>query len=116
MSDVTDLATRQLEAYNRADLDAFCACFHDEVCVLGEDGAVQRRGIADFRAAYGAMFSEHLAVEASVESRVALSPHVVEHERWSRVRVSDGVRLGGEVLVRYTAEDGKIRWVQFFRP
>lgn len=114
-SEILGLAARQLEAYNRSDLDAFCACFHEDVEVLAEDGAVQKRGMAEFRKSYGAMFAEHDAVVATVSARLVLGPHVVEHERWSRVRRSDGERLGGEVLVRYTAKDGRIRFVEFLR-
>jgi len=115
MSEIEDLATRQLAAYNRSDVDAFCQCFHDEVVVLGEDGTVTRRGIEEFRATYRAMFEGHDDVAATVSSRLVLPPHVVEHEQWSRVRKSDGARLGGEVLVRYTADGGKIRIVEFLR-
>lgn len=116
MTRALDLAARQLAAYNAADLDAFCACFAEDVEVLGEDGAVQKRGMAEFRAGYSAMFAAHADVRATVSARLVLEPHVVEHEQWSRVRKSDGAALGGEVLVRYTAHAGKIRWVQFLRP
>ena len=115
-SGILELAARQLDAYNRSDVDAFCACFHADVEVLGEDGVVQKRGMTEFREGYAAMFAGHDAVAATVSSRVLLGPHVVEHEQWSRTRRSDGAKLGGEVLVRYTARDGLIRWVQFFRP
>lgn len=115
-SEILGLAARQLEAYNRSDVEAFCACFHDAVEVLGEDGTVQKRGMAEFRKGYAAMFAEHDAVVATVSARLVLGPHVVEQEQWSRVRRSDGAKLGGEVLVRYTARDGLIRWVEFLRP
>ena len=115
-SSVIDLATRQLAAYNRSDLDAFCACFHPEVCVLTAEGAVRSEGIAAFRATYGTMFTQHRDVRGELVARVHAGEHVVEHERWSRVDRTTNVRSEGEVLVRYTEQDGLIRWVQFFRP
>ncbi len=115
-SEIEELAARQLAAYNRADVDAFVACFHDEVEVLGETGGVELRGIEAFRERYAAMFAAHADVRATVSGRLVLAPHVIEHETWSRVRRSDGAALGGEVLVRYTAQGGRIRWVAFLRP
>ena len=35
---VLALSRRQLDAYNRADLEAFCECYHREVCVLDAAG------------------------------------------------------------------------------
>jgi hypothetical protein len=114
-SEIEELSARQLAAYNRADVDALCACFHDEVEILGEDGAVDVRGIDAFRDRYATMFATHDDVRATVAGRLVLGPHVVEHEAWSRTRKSDGRAQSGEVLVRYTARDGKLRWVQFLR-
>lgn len=113
---VVQLSRRQLDAYNRADLDAFCACYHDDVTVIAADGQLVRRGQAAFRAAYGEMFATHDQVHAEVTSRLVLGPHVVEFEAWSRVERATGERKGGEVLVRYSVEDGLIRWVQFLAP
>jgi hypothetical protein len=109
------LSRGQLDAYNRADLDAFCACYHPEVTVMDEAGSVTRRGMAEFRAGYAVMFGKHDAVHAEVTERMALGRHVVERERWSRRDRESGAVSGGEVLVRYTEVDGLIRWVEFLR-
>lgn len=109
---VTDLAARQLEAYNRADLDAFCACYHDDVSVLDEEGAEVARGQAAFRTRYAPLFATQ-AFGATVEARLAVGAHCVDHERyWRQV---DGAREEGEVLVRYRLRDGRLDEVQFFR-
>ena len=50
------------------------------------------------------------------KARLVLGDHVVEHESWSRRARDTGVRTAGEVLVRYTAHEGAIRWVAFLRP
>jgi uncharacterized protein (TIGR02246 family) len=113
---VLALSRRQLEAYNRQDLEAFAACFHAEVLVLGEDGTVVHRGIDAFRRAYGAMFDAHREVQASVDQRIVLGEHVVELEHWSRVHAATGARSSGTVIVRYTERDGAIAVVELLRP
>jgi hypothetical protein len=109
-----DLAARQLAAYNRADLDAFCACYHPEVMVLDGDGTVDISGIETFRSRYADKFAAG-GFGATVPERVALGPDCVdlEHYWWLD---GDGVRQEGAVLVRYAVSDGLISTVQFLRP
>jgi hypothetical protein len=114
--EILRLSRQQLQAYCRADLDAFCACFHPEVEVLAAEGVQRMTGLAAFREQYARLFTHYREVTAEVTGRLVVGPHVVEHERWARVDRNTGERLGGEVLVRYTASEGKIRWVQFFAP
>ena len=113
---VDELARRQLDAYNRADLDAFCACYHPEVTVIDHRGAPTTVGMEAFRAGYGGMFAANRDVFAEVTARLLLPPHIVERERWARVDRTTGVASGGEVLVRYSEQDGRIRWVEFLKP
>lgn len=109
---IAELATRQLDAYNQADLDAFCDCYHRDVRVLDEDGAEVARGLAAFRARYENLFASR-AFGASVETRVVVGAHCVDLERWWRS--NDDGRREGEVLVRYRLRDDRIGEVQFFR-
>lgn len=113
---VISLATRQLEAYNAKDIDAFCACYADDVQVLGENGEVQISGIEDFRSSYGPMFEGYALIEAFILSRMTLGPHLVERELWRRRKSDAGPIQEGEVLVRYTARGEKIAVVQFLHP
>lgn len=110
---VVELAVRQLAAYNAADLDAFCACYHPDVVALDADGVVSFQGIDAFRERYRPMF-ERGNFGASVDSRVHAGAHCVDSERFWRVSV-DGVRTEGALLVRYTERDGTIAVVQFLR-
>ena len=112
---VLELARRQIAAYNRADLDAFCACYHPDVAVLDHTGAVTSSGMAAFRAGYQEMFAACVEVHAEVIDRVLMPPHVVEHERWSRVVRATGEVRSGVVLVRYTEQDERLRWVEFLK-
>lgn len=114
-SPVAELAARQLEAYNRADLEAFCACYHEEVRVLDEQGKARTEGLAAFREGYGRMFESFREVSAEVDQRLVLGPHCVDLESWSRLDPESGERSEGVVLVRYTERDGKLAIVEFLR-
>lgn len=112
---ISDLVDRQLEAYNRADLDAFCACYAEDVVVLDETGRRVVDGMVDFRARYAELFERCRDVRAELTQRVVHGDHEVDLERWSRVRRDTEEHLEGDVLVRYTARDGLIAWVCFLR-
>ena len=112
---VVALSRRQLDAYNRADLEGFCACYHPDIEVLDAEGKVSQRGMEAFRARYATMFATFRDVRASVDQRVVLSPHVVERERWSRVHRETGEETSGVVLVRYTEVEGLLRYAEFLR-
>jgi hypothetical protein len=114
-STILTLSKRQLDAYNRADLDAFCACYHPEVEILDEQGRVLSRGLEEFRARYRDRFGKSRDVHAVVHARMELGEHIVEHETWSRVDRATGAAESGDVLVRYSEQDGLIRYAQFFK-
>lgn len=105
---IEKLAADQLAAYNRADLDAFCACYHPEVRVF--DGEKEKpAGIEAFRKRYEKMFQKG-GFSATVSQRVVHGDHCVDLEHWQR---DNGKK--GTVLVRYTEKDGRIGIVQFLR-
>ena len=110
---VVQLAKRQLDAYNAADLDAFCACYHAEVTVLDAGGVVTVTGIDAFRARYAGLFRDFTDVHAEVDARLALGTHVVEREQWSRRNRTSEEVTRGSVLVRYTEREGTIAVAQF---
>lgn len=112
-SPVVQLAIDQLAAYNAADLDAFCACYHPDVVVLDAEGAHSLRGADAFRERYRPMF-ERGNFGASVDVRVHAGAHAVDSERCWRVG-PDGERSEGALLVRYTEREGTIGVVQFLR-
>lgn len=105
---IAKLVAKQLDAYNRADLDEFCSCYHPNVRVF--DGNKEKpSGIKAFRERYEKMFSEG-GFSATVSKRVVHGDHCVDLEHWQR---KNGKR--GTVLVRYTRKDGLIGVVQFLR-
>lgn len=108
-----DLASAQLAAYNARDLDAFCACYSDDVRVLDAEGRVTLEGLAAFRERYAGLFGGWDAIGATVSARLVLEPHAVDDETWWRSR--PGEHHEGRVLVRYTAHAGRIAIVEFLR-
>ncbi|MEL6346371.1 MAG: nuclear transport factor 2 family protein [Myxococcota bacterium] len=113
-ANVSDLAARQLAAYNDADLDAFCACYHDEVKVLDADGQITAEGIDAFRSRYAPMFARG-GFGASVPQRVSVGDHCVDVEDYWRTDPETGARTEGRVMVRYSLRGDRIGVVQFFR-
>ena len=111
---ISELAERQLVAYNHADLDAFCACYHGDVVVLDAEGQLSLRGMEAFRARYAPMFKRG-DFGAEVPQRLALGEHCVDYESYWRHDPKDGSRVSGEILVRYQLRDGLIGLVQFLR-
>ncbi len=111
MADISDLATRQLAAYNASDLDAFVACYHEDIRVLdGEEETL--RGREAFRERYRGLF-ELWSFGAEVPRRVHVGQHCVDYETWWRIDPDSGERSEGVLLVRYVERDDLIGLVQF---
>ena len=113
-SEISRLAARQLEAYNQADLDQFCACYHADVVVYDEDGQESLRGAEAFRARYAPMFRRgHFG--ATVSTRLSVGDHCIDLEEYWREAVEGQEAVHGQVLVRYRLKEGLIGEVQFLR-
>jgi hypothetical protein len=105
---VLELAAAQLEAYNRASLDEFCACYSAEVIATREESELLCEGIKAFRERYRPMFerggfgasvTERRLEEPSLYEGGLMSVSCVDSERWWRM--NEGERSEGEVWVRY---------------
>ena len=57
MAEISDLAAQQLAAYNEANLEAFVACYHEDVRVLNQDEETLR-GREAMRERYRKLFEE----------------------------------------------------------
>ncbi len=98
MTRIEELAQTQLDAYNRADLDAFCACYHPNVLMLeGEEPGAE--GIEAFRERYAAMF-ERGSFGAKVPARLVHGDHCVDEELWWRLDPGTEELSQGRLLVR----------------
>lgn len=112
--EIVRLAKKQLDAYNRADLEAFCACYHQEIVVYDEQGQVSLKGAQAFRARYASLFEQgHFGAE--VPERLAVGEHCVDREFYWREALPNREAAKGEVLVRYRLKEALIGEVQFLR-
>ena len=112
-SQIARLANRQLEAYNRADLEAFCACYHPNVLVYDTQGQITVKGAEAFRAHYAPMFAQG-KFGAEVPERIIMGEHCIDREIYWREAIEGREASNGEVLVRYRLIDNLIGEVQFF--
>ena len=113
MPNIEELAVRQLDAYNRGDLEAFAQCYHREVLVLhGEEPAFNGRD--ELRERYRVMF-ESWSFGATVSNRLVSGTHCVDLEHWWRVNPETNERSEGDLIVRYTLRDDLIGTVQFLK-
>ncbi len=72
---------RQMEAYNRRDLEAFCACFAPEIVTrLYENDEILASGYAANRELYRQRFSENPNLHLEVQTRTVLDNVVVDRE------------------------------------
>ncbi len=111
MSDAATLAQRQLDAYNAHDLEAFVACYAEDVVIRRlVDNAVLMQGREALRAGYGPMFAEG-RVHAALVSRMVLGPVAIDEERVTGHPSGDVVRA----IAHYEVRDGVIRQVWFVR-
>jgi hypothetical protein len=114
MPAILALSEQQLKAYNAGDIEAFCACYHEEIVVLGEDGSASMKGMSSFRERYGQLFDEY-EVKAWITERMLQGNHIVEKETWWRKAKASGEEFSGEVIVRYSEKDGKIGIAEFLK-
>lgn len=106
-----DVVARQLDAYNRQDLDAHVACFHPDIVVADLNGAESLHGIDAYRERYRGVFAQFPQNRAEALVRISLGGVAVDHERvW---RSPDAQPF--EVLAVYTLKDGLIARVDFVR-
>jgi len=100
---------RQLEAYNARDIDAFAACYADDVVIVDASVGERTRGRAQLLEQYGRWFSRHPGLHVDVVSRIAIGAYVVDEERVTGV---PGADIHAVVIYR-VGDTGLIEHVQF---
>jgi hypothetical protein len=104
--------SRQLDCYNRRDLDGFCACFHADVRVDNLVSGPGPRGSVEFRSRYQGIFASSPALKGELRSRLVLDSFVVDEE-W--VTGSSAFPAGIHTVAIYAFRDGLIDRVWFAR-
>lgn len=108
-----ELAQRQLEAYNRRDLEAFLAVFSDD-CRLYELGkeAPTTVGKAAMRERYANLFAKSPSLNCVIVNRTALGRAVIDFEQITGRMGEPGVL---EAIAIYEIEGDRIARVHFMR-
>ena len=78
--EAADVVARQVDAYNAHDLEAFLACYTDDVVVTSGEGAVLLEGLAAVREQYAVWFEQLPDLHAEVRHRLELGSWVVDDE------------------------------------
>jgi uncharacterized protein (TIGR02246 family) len=109
-----DVVQRQLEAYNRRDLEAFCELFAEDAQIFDLGATVPTfTGKEAIRTRYRELFDRSPTLHSNVLTRTALGRVVVDLEHITGRNGSPGVFA---VLAIYEVDAGKIQRVHFARP
>lgn len=76
-----DAVERQLDAFNRRDLEGFLAAYAPDVVIEDGAGQVMMRGHDGMRAMYGPLFAQSPDLHAEVVTRIGVGDYVVDEER-----------------------------------
>lgn len=75
-----NVVDRQVEAYNARDLEAFVACYSEDIIVEDARGSVIASGRAGLRGEYGPFFIENPDLHAEVRHRSLVGEYIVDEE------------------------------------
>lgn len=114
-----DPVQAQLDAYNAHDVDAFVACYAQDVRMFDAAGALMVDGRDAARARYAKLFADSPALRAEVTQRTRIGTddqwYVVDAEHVSG-RNEPGSPSRFAVLVLYAGQGALIREVRFLTP
>ncbi len=105
-SQMENLAQKKLNAYNKRDLETFCACFHPQVKVYSLiSNHSGPNGIEEFKKSYKAMFEASPQLHCLLKSRIVNETAVIDEE-WvtGSARYPDGIHS----VIIYGFRDGLI--------
>jgi hypothetical protein len=111
MTEAEAIVQRQLEAYNRRDLDAFLACYADDARLWRAPATLTESGREALRARYQRRLDGAPALHATILQRIVLGRFVVDHERVTGV--PEGLL---ETVVTYEVVGGRIVNAWFLPP
>lgn len=111
---MNDPVQEQLDAYNAHDLERFLACYAPDVRIEDAEGRTMTTGVEAMRKQYGALFTAHPDLHATVKARMRVGEFVVDEEE-ATFGGSSGTPQTMRVLAVYRVRDGLIVNVRFLR-
>jgi hypothetical protein len=111
MSEAEEVVQRQVDAYNRRDLEGFLACYAPDAKLWGPPERLTESGTDTLRRRYRERFERAPALQATIKRRIVLDRFVVD---WEHV---NGVPEGAfDAIATYEVVNGRIVNVWFLRP
>jgi len=98
-----ELVQKQLDCYNKQDLDGFCATFSEDCSCKNYPNDTVVKGQDELRARYAEIFAKHPLNRCDLVSRICINNKVLDHERVYR---DGGDQLTFELVAVYTIEPG----------
>jgi uncharacterized protein (TIGR02246 family) len=105
----TDVAQKQLDAYNAQDLDTYVSFFTPDCIVSGLNGTPTETTRDAIKARYAKAFAQFPQNKAELVNRITVGNTVVDHERV--IRAPGGEEF--EIIAIYSFRDGLISRVNF---
>ncbi|GLQ48486.1 hypothetical protein GCM10007862_35370 [Dyella lipolytica] len=110
-ADPIQIVQAQVDAYNAHDIDAFAACYADNVTISDLSGKRPTiTGMSALKKAYAFLAREPKDFRVAIIQRAASGPTVVDHERVIGLPADKGQP---EAIAVYEVRDGKIQNVWF---
>lgn len=103
------IVNKQLEAYNKRDIDAFMATYTNDIKLYRYPNKLTSEGQADMRKTYKSWFDATPDLSAKIEQRIVIGNKVIDKEE---------VRANGKTfsaIAIYEVQNGKIAKVTFIQ-
>jgi len=99
----SDPVARQVDAYNRRDIDAFRSCYAPDTVIEDAVGTILMQGHETMRARYSELFIASPNLRAEIATRIRIGAYVIVEERINGRRdAADEVRV---VAIYHVAGD-----------
>lgn len=109
VSEAEKIVQKQLEAYNKRDLDAFMATYADDIKLYDFPEKLKSEGQKAMRESYDKFFKNTPDLHAFIKNRIILGNKVIDEEQ---------VTINGKIHIAmaiYEIENGKIKKVTFIQ-
>lgn len=106
----------QLAAYNKRDIEAFIATYHDNVKVYQFPNTLLYAGKLELKARYQQRFDGLKQLQATITQRMVRGHRVVDYEIAQSIALeTDAFQQTVKLMVVYEVIDGFIQTVMFMR-
>ncbi|KJY94547.1 hypothetical protein TW73_18225 [Pseudoalteromonas piscicida] len=114
---MTAIVEQQLAAYNKRDIDAFVATYHDDVEIHYFPGGIAYSGKEKLKKTYTQLFSRVTCLSAKISNREIQGRFVVDTEviEFCLMRDGEEYKSNYKAIATYEVVDGLIKRVLFLK-